>query len=168
MGVWILGILGLLGGLVVLVLAALAGLVVSMRTKNRRGLGVVRRIGRFGRPSALRAGAGKPGSTTSVIHHVGRRSGRQYSTPIGVYPMDSDYLVLLPYGRDVDWLRNVLAAGVAELRTGGRTHRVTPRLAESSEATPYLSPRDLRVVRLFGVTDFLVLERARAGLEQTS
>lgn len=162
MWMWILGVVG---GLVVLVLVALTGLVVSMRTKNRRGLAVVRRLGRFGRPSALRAGAGEPGTRTSVIHHVGRRSGTAYSTPIGVYPMDGDFLVFLPYGPDVDWLRNVLAAGAAELRTGGETHQVRPRLAEPAEAQPYLSAWDRRVVRLFGVTDFLVLERVRADVE---
>ncbi|GGM32950.1 nitroreductase family deazaflavin-dependent oxidoreductase [Promicromonospora citrea] len=163
MGAWIFGVVG---GLAVLALAAFAGLVVTMRTKNRRALRAVRRLGRAGRPSALRAGAGEPGSRTSVIHHVGRRSGRPYATPVGVYPLGEDFLVFLPYGPDVDWLRNVRAAGAAELRTDGRTYRVAPRLTGAAEALPHLSARDRWVVRLFGVTDFLVLERLRADAEE--
>ncbi|GAB2499905.1 hypothetical protein GCM10027063_44320 [Promicromonospora xylanilytica] len=157
MWVWILW------SVVALVLVALVGfiaLVVTMRTKNRRGLLLVRRFGkRFGRPVEMRT-AGEPGASAAVIRHVGRRSGAQYATPIGVYPMGDDFLVYLPYGREVDWLRNILAAGSAELRADGRTHRVTPRIVEPAAALPHLSAADRRVARLFGVTDFLVLERA--------
>jgi deazaflavin-dependent oxidoreductase (nitroreductase family) len=147
-------------GLLVTALAGFLALVVSMRTKNRRGLAVVRRLGkRFGRPVELRT-AGEPGASAAVIRHVGRRSGAPYATPIGVYPMNDDFLVYLPYGPDVDWLRNIRAAGSAELRVEGHTHRVVPRFVEPSEALSHVSARDRGVARLFGVTDFLVLRRA--------
>jgi deazaflavin-dependent oxidoreductase (nitroreductase family) len=156
MWTWILWVVV---GLLVVALAGFLALVVSMRTKNRRGLGVIRRFGkRFGRPIELRT-AGEPGASAAVIRHVGRRSGAPYATPVGVYPMDDDFLVYLPYGQDVDWLRNIRAAGAAELRVEGRTHRVTPQLVEPAEALPYLSKRDRGVARLFGVTDFLALRR---------
>lgn len=157
MWVWILW------SVVALVLVGLGGfiaLVVTMRTKNRRGLLLVRRFGRrFGRPMEMRT-AGEPGASAAVIRHVGRRSGAPYATPIGVYPLGDDFLVYLPYGREVDWLRNILAAGSAELRADGRSYRVTPRIVEPAAALPHLSAADRRVARLFGVTDFLVLERA--------
>lgn len=156
MWTWILWVVV---GLLVVALAGFLALVVSMRTKNRRGLGVIRRFGkRFGRPIELRT-AGEPGAAAAVIRHLGRRSGAPYATPIGVYPMDDDFLVYLPYGPDVDWLRNIRAAGSAELRVDGRTHRVTPQIVEPVEALPYLSKRDRGVARLFGVTDFLALRR---------
>ena len=157
MWVWILWVVA---GLVVVGLCGFLALVVTMRTKNRRGLLLVRRFGRrFARPMEMRT-AGEPGASAAVIRHVGRRSGAQYATPIGVYPMDGDFLVYLPYGLEVDWLRNARAAGAAELRVEGRTHQVVPRIIEPAEALPYLSAADRRVARLFGVTDFLMLERA--------
>lgn len=155
MWTWIIWVVG---GLLVVALGGFLALVVAMRTKNRRGLLAVRRFGRFVRPMALRD-AGEPGASAAVIRHVGRRSGAPYATPIGVYPMDGDFLVYLPYGTAVDWLRNVRAAGSAELRVDGRAHLVTPHLVEPAEALPHLSATDRRVARLFGVTDFLVLRR---------
>ena len=157
MWVWILWVVV---GLLAVGLCGFLALVVTMRTKNRRGLLLVRRFGRrFGRPIEMRT-AGEPGASAAVIRHVGRRSGTPYATPIGVYPLGDDFIVYLPYGPEVDWLRNVLAAGSAELRVEGRTRLVAPRVVEPAEALPHLSATDRRVARLFGVTDFLVLERA--------
>jgi deazaflavin-dependent oxidoreductase (nitroreductase family) len=152
-------ILWLVVGLLVVALAGFLALVVSMRTKNRRGLSAIRRFSkRFGRPIELRT-AGEPGASAAVIRHVGRRSGAPYATPIGVYPMGDDFLVYLPYGPDVDWLRNIRAAGSAELRVEGHTYPVTPQVVAPAEALPHLSARDRGVARLFGVTDFLALRR---------
>ncbi|MFI6425419.1 nitroreductase family deazaflavin-dependent oxidoreductase [Promicromonospora sp. NPDC050880] len=153
-------ILGVLGGLVVLALAWALVIVLSMRYKNPRGLALVRRFNRrFTNRGAMRD-AGEPGSGSSVIRHVGRRSGKPYATPIGVYPMGEGFLVFLPYGLGADWVRNIRAAGTAELVTDGHAHRVTPRLVEPAEALPYLSAGQRRVVRLFRVRDFLALDPA--------
>jgi deazaflavin-dependent oxidoreductase (nitroreductase family) len=158
MWVWILWAVV---GLLVVALGWFVALVLTMRTKNRRGLAIIRRFNRFTNRGAMRS-AGEPGSSTAVIRHVGRRSGKPYATPIGVYPKDDGFLVYLPYGRDVDWLRNVRAAGSAELQVDGHIHRVAPQVVGPAGALPYLSEKDRRVARLFGVVDFLVLERAPA------
>jgi deazaflavin-dependent oxidoreductase (nitroreductase family) len=50
-----------------------------------------------------------------VVVHVGRRSKRVYRTPINVFRRGDDYFFALTYGSDVDWLRNILAAGQCEL-----------------------------------------------------
>ncbi|WP_051433025.1 nitroreductase family deazaflavin-dependent oxidoreductase, partial [Promicromonospora kroppenstedtii] len=160
MWAWILWVVG---ALLVLGLAAFVALVLVMRTKNRRGLAVVRRFNRrFTNRAALRD-AGEPGASAALVRHVGRRSRASYATPIGVYRMDGDFLVYLPYGTAVDWLRNVRAAGAAELRVDGHDHTVTPEIVEPAEALPYLTAADRRVARLFGVTDFLALRRVPVG-----
>jgi deazaflavin-dependent oxidoreductase (nitroreductase family) len=46
-----------------------------------------------------------------IIRHIGRRSGKVYETPIIVRPVKDGFVVELTYGRDVDWHKNVLAAG---------------------------------------------------------
>ena len=55
--------------------------------------------------------AGSAYSPISIIRHVGRRSGTLYATPVIIEPLGDRFLFALPYGRKVDWYRNVLAAG---------------------------------------------------------
>ena len=57
-----------------------------------------------------------------VVHHVGRKSGKTYVTPVMVFRAQSRWLFALTYGSQVDWARNVVAAGrktVANSGTGG-------------------------------------------------
>src|SRR5690242_18534552 len=64
-----------------------------------------------------------------VVIHTGRKSGRQYRTPINVFKRGDKYIVALTYGPNADWVRNVLASGGCTLETRGRTIRLTdPRL----------------------------------------
>ena len=53
------------------------------------------------RPLALRS-AGKEGSSTSVVRHAGRRSGRTYETPVIAVQHDDSFLIALPYGQRTD------------------------------------------------------------------
>ncbi len=52
----------------------------------------------------------------AVIHHRGRKSGRAYRTPVLALPSDSGFVIPMTYGRDVDWARNMCAAGGAAFR----------------------------------------------------
>ncbi|MEP7193435.1 MAG: nitroreductase family deazaflavin-dependent oxidoreductase [Actinomycetota bacterium] len=95
-----------------------------------------------------------------VVTHRGRRSGRQYQTPVNVFPRPGGrYVVALTYGPDTDWCKNVLAAGGCELVSGGRIIELTsPRLFHDE------SRREIRVVErailgLLGVSDFLELRK---------
>ena len=47
----------------------------------------------------------------SIVRHIGRRSGKPYETPIIVAPIRGDFVIELTYGPDVDWHKNVVAAG---------------------------------------------------------
>jgi hypothetical protein len=59
-----------------------------------------------------------------VIHHVGRHSGRTYSTPV-VAKLTADSIIIpLPYGPDTDWCRNLLAAGHATLTLHGAEYAI--------------------------------------------
>ena len=55
-----------------------------------------------------------------VIHHTGRASGTAYQTPVMVFRRDDRLVVALTYGPDVDWVRNVLAAGSCVIHTRGQ------------------------------------------------
>ena len=93
-----------------------------------------------------------------VVVHRGRTSGRQYQTPVNVFPRPGDrYLLALTYGADTDWVRNVIAAGGCELLTrGAHIELTTPRLIHDE------TRREIRVVArtilgLLHVYDFLEL-----------
>jgi deazaflavin-dependent oxidoreductase (nitroreductase family) len=98
-----------------------------------------------------------------LVIHRGRRSGRQYQTPVNVFPAPDGYVLALTYGPDTDWVRNVLAAGGCELRTRGRTVRlVSPRLYHDEERRG-IRPFERQVLRVLNVADFLSLKSARAA-----
>jgi deazaflavin-dependent oxidoreductase (nitroreductase family) len=59
-----------------------------------------------------------------VIRHRGRRSGKEYAAPVVVKPIEEGFIVPLPYGEDVDWLKNVQAAGRATVEAKGETYAV--------------------------------------------
>jgi deazaflavin-dependent oxidoreductase (nitroreductase family) len=65
----------------------------------------------------------------AIISHRGRKSGQTYRTPMNVFRDGDDYLFALTYGSEVQWVKNVLAAGEADLQIGDRTiHLTDPQL----------------------------------------
>jgi deazaflavin-dependent oxidoreductase (nitroreductase family) len=95
-----------------------------------------------------------------ILSYVGRKSGRQYRTPLNVFKRGDSYVVALTYGSEVDWVRNVLAAGKADLRTRGRDiHLIEPELFV--DPTRHLMPLPVRIVlRLNDVDEFLSMKVA--------
>lgn len=88
--------------------------------------------------------AGRRWWYASVVEHTGRRSGKRYSTPIVADRVGEHIIVPLPYGTQVDWVRNVLSGGEATVVSKGETYRVTaPELISATQALPLL-PRDRR------------------------
>ena len=53
----------------------------------------------------------------SVLRHKGRRSGKEYAIPVVAQPVEGGYIILLAYGEDVDWLKNVRASGRCTIET---------------------------------------------------
>jgi deazaflavin-dependent oxidoreductase (nitroreductase family) len=100
--------------------------------------------------------AGRKYWYASVIEHTGRNSGKDYATPIATEQVTDGFIIPLPYGVGVDWLRNVLAAGYATIRAHGRSYRVTqPEIVSADSATPQLRPERRRIYDLFGVKNYL-------------
>ena len=56
----------------------------------------------------------------AVILHKGRKSGREYETPVLAFRSGPHLCVVLFYGDQAEWLRNVVAAGSAGVRRTGR------------------------------------------------
>ncbi len=102
--------------------------------------------------------AGRKHWYASAIRHTGRITGKSYVTPVVANPVAAGFIIPLPYGTGVDWLRNVLAAGRATITSGGRTYdAVAPEIIDAASAAPNLSPRRRRAFQRFGIDDFLQL-----------
>jgi len=92
----------------------------------------------------------------SVVRHTGRRSGKQYSTPIVADRVGDRLIIPLPYGTQVDWVRNVLTAGEATVIRKGKTYHVAdPELISSSEALPLLRRDRRRTFERVSIGHFL-------------
>jgi deazaflavin-dependent oxidoreductase (nitroreductase family) len=95
-----------------------------------------------------------------ILTYTGRKSGRVYRTPINAFKRGHDYLFALTYGSDVDWVKNVLAAGGCELRTRRRDIRlVDPEVFVDPHGRLMSLPVRI-VLRLNRVTEFLRMRRA--------
>ncbi|ALI25860.1 hypothetical protein XA26_20140 [Mycolicibacterium fortuitum] len=82
----------------------------------------------------------------AVLQHHGRKSGRQYRTPLNVFPVDGGFLFLAGYGPRTDWLLNVQAGGAAHVQHHGRTMQIfNPLLATKQEAAQ-LIPRRWKLI----------------------
>lgn len=102
--------------------------------------------------------AGRKHWYAGVIRHIGRRSGKDYATPVVANRVEGGFLIPLPYGRGVDWLRNVLAAGRATITVDGETFAVVnPQVIGAAEAGPQLSSRHRRSYERFGIAEFVTL-----------
>jgi deazaflavin-dependent oxidoreductase (nitroreductase family) len=64
--------------------------------------------------------AGRRWSPWASLRHVGRRSGRQYTTPVLTAMGPDGAVIPLPFGPDTDWCRNLLAVDGCTLRWQGR------------------------------------------------
>ncbi|WP_326567223.1 nitroreductase family deazaflavin-dependent oxidoreductase [Amycolatopsis rhabdoformis] len=94
-----------------------------------------------------------------IVVHRGRRSGKEFRTPLNVFRSSNGFVVALTYGTDTDWVKNVLAAGQAELLTRGEKCHVTqPRLVHDESRRP-MPPGVRQFLGLVGVEDFLLLKR---------
>jgi deazaflavin-dependent oxidoreductase (nitroreductase family) len=94
----------------------------------------------------------------AIVVHRGRRSGREYRTPVMAFPRREGVVFALTYGPDVDWVRNVLAAGGGRMIYRGREVRlVQPRLVEAAKPLPSLPAAVRAVLRRARVHNYLLL-----------
>jgi deazaflavin-dependent oxidoreductase (nitroreductase family) len=95
-----------------------------------------------------------------ILTYSGRRTGRIYHTPINVFRRGDEYIFVLTYGSDSEWVKNILAAGECWLRTRGRDVELTdPELVV--DPTRSLVPAPIRFIGHLGnVTEFVRMKAA--------
>jgi deazaflavin-dependent oxidoreductase (nitroreductase family) len=96
----------------------------------------------------------------AVIHHVGRKSGRHYHTPVVAFPNRTGFVIPMPYGRDVEWARNIVAASECELVQMGRRSRLhNPRIVGFKAAEAQLPAVARGALRAANLPGYLLLAR---------
>jgi deazaflavin-dependent oxidoreductase (nitroreductase family) len=96
----------------------------------------------------------------AILQYVGRKSGRVYRTPVIRFRHGQGYVLCLVYGSDVQWVKNVRAAGGASLRIRRRTVRlVDPEVVvdPTRRLLPWYARPLMRVLR---VKEFMTLRAA--------
>jgi deazaflavin-dependent oxidoreductase (nitroreductase family) len=97
-----------------------------------------------------------------IVTHIGRKSRKLYRTPVNVFRAPDGFLIALTYGRDSEWVQNVLAAGGCELETRGLRYLLSaPTIVH--DPTRGRFPLFVRLVLgIIGANDFLQLSTAGA------
>ncbi len=99
-----------------------------------------------------------------VLHHVGRRSGRAYATPLGMRPLGDGFVMPRTFGESAAWYLNVRAAGAGRVTYLGRDSTlVEPRVVDYATAAPAFPRYERLQFRLIGIREFLWLRRAAEG-----
>jgi deazaflavin-dependent oxidoreductase (nitroreductase family) len=97
-----------------------------------------------------------------ILRYRGRRSGTEYRTPMNVFRRGDEYVFALTYGPDVQWVKNIVAAGECQLVTRGRPIRlVEPRLVHDPRRS-LMPPVVRQFLGLMRVTEFLRMRIAAA------
>jgi deazaflavin-dependent oxidoreductase (nitroreductase family) len=102
---------------------------------------------RFGNPFMRRIAGWLP--WFGILTYRGRTTGRTYRTPINVFRRGDVMIVALTYGPEVQWVKNVRAAGGCQIRTRRRDLTlVEPELFEDPHrrAVPRLVGWSLGVI----------------------
>ncbi|OBF28666.1 nitroreductase family deazaflavin-dependent oxidoreductase [Mycobacterium sp. ACS4331] len=97
----------------------------------------------------------------SIVEHTGRRSGTTYRTPVSMFSTPDGVAVLLPYGPQRDWIRNLQNTGGGRVKFAGRTFAVDqPRVVPTAAVLPELKPPWRQLMARAGVEHTLLLRRA--------
>lgn len=107
------------------------------------------------------------------VEHVGRRSGRTYRNPIMAFRTGDTVTIALTYGPEVDWLKNVRAAGGGYLHVGAAMLTLGPPARLDPDEGMRRMPGVVRAtLPLIGCRDFVELpvlrERSPEGTNDVS
>jgi deazaflavin-dependent oxidoreductase (nitroreductase family) len=95
----------------------------------------------------------------AVVHHVGRKSGRRYRTPVVAFRSAAGFVIPMTYGRDVDWARNIVSAHGCQLERMGRRFTLgNPRIVGFKTAAPQLPAAARPVLRTANFPGYVLLD----------
>lgn len=133
----------------------------TLGSRTRR---VIRAAARFINPLTLLIAGRRWMPIVGILHHVGRRSGRAYATPLGMRPLGDSFLLPRTFGDNAAWYQNVLVAGWCVVTYRGKNYTlIQPEIVDYATAAPAFPRYELAQFRLIGIREYLRLHIAPAG-----
>src|ERR1700716_680260 len=130
---------------------------------NRFSLGprarrVVRFAAWFVNPLVLLIAGRRWMPVVGILRHRGRRSGREYATPIGMRPLGDGFVIPRTFSDNAAWYLNLKAAGEGRIKYLGRHYRVVePEVVDYPTARPAFPRYERLQFRLIGINEYLRL-----------
>jgi deazaflavin-dependent oxidoreductase (nitroreductase family) len=123
---------------------------------------VMRPMTKMLNPLIVKLAGGRHFGMAAQIRHVGRRSGRTYTTPVSARRSGDMVAIALTFGNQSDWSRNVRSAGGGKIRIKGEDYDLTqPQVMSRQEAKPLVqaafSPMERAGFRMLGIKQVMVL-----------
>jgi deazaflavin-dependent oxidoreductase (nitroreductase family) len=96
-----------------------------------------------------------------LIVHRGRKSGREFRTPVNLFGRRDGFVFALTYGSDADWVQNVLAADGCSVITRRRRYELADPVLYVDESRSDMPAFPVRyILAAVGVSEFLYLRIA--------
>ena len=94
--------------------------------------------------------SGKIGEDMYLLTTLGRKSGKERTTPVTIARHQGHRYLVSPYG-NVGWVHNIRDSGLAELSRGGNTEEIAVTEVAAATAAPVLKQYvgDVKVVRSY-------------------
>jgi deazaflavin-dependent oxidoreductase (nitroreductase family) len=90
-----------------------------------------------------------------ILGYRGRRSAKAYRTPMNAFRHGDEWVFALTYGSDVQWVKNVLAAGEATLEIRRRTIRLVDPVLFVDQRRRLMPIPVRQILGLMRVSEFL-------------
>jgi deazaflavin-dependent oxidoreductase (nitroreductase family) len=95
----------------------------------------------------------------ALLRHRGRRSGRDFATPVVAFRVAGGFAIPLAFGESSDWFQNVVVAGEGTLRLRGRECAFTAaRMVDVTSPLLALSAWKRAMVRAAGIPGLAYLQ----------
>jgi len=129
---------------------------------------VVRFAARFVNPLVLLVAGRRWMPVVGILHHRGRRTGREYATPIGMRRLGDGFVIPRTFSDNAAWYQNIQAAGEGRVTYLGRHYRVVePELVDYATARRAFPRYERAQFRLIGINEYLRLRAIPDGTNQT-
>ena len=123
---------------------------------------VMRPMTKLLNPLIVKLAGGRHFGLAAQIRHVGRRSGRTYTTPVSARRSGDMVVIALTFGNQSDWSRNVRSNGGGKILIKGKDYDVTqPQVMSRQEAFPLVqaafNPIERAGFRMLGIKQVMIL-----------
>lgn len=105
---------------------------------------------------------------TAVVYHIGRKSGREYATPLCMVSTSEGFIVPAACGPNVDWLANLKATPKSKVAYEGVNHSTAAEVVDLDQAVHYAGGTPgCPCWTLFGVEELVLLRPVAQPSETT-